>query len=477
MCKKCIQFIMIPIWIICLLSTNIWAKDDDHGNTCEDSTSVYMNSSIYGMIETSGDVDVFQLDVQAPGASIAILSKSKTDLYGILKDSNGNVIAEDDDSGELFNFKIGPQILKEGRYCVFVKHYSNHGLGGYELEIKGEVMINFKYTTTMSWTDYKYVKHVVNTSCKSKGWPECSSRSCSQEKEIEVPFEQDIALYADHNSATNCKEKTKRYKIDDDEDWTGLYKGENVHVKKKIALSVYGKTCHNWNCCGKTCSVWIDVNMFDKVADSDHLETNEDNEDSIEIGITKIIQRIPIPDSKYENGLVKNLSLEVTSDNPNVKVSFQQKEDEFVIYASASSKPKGMASVITQLDIPSTMSTQAKPIIKLIDVPEYGNRLKNLKGYVENVDSSAYSVLIFTLNDKWEVKPYESQPLTPLRNDGSWKCDITTNSGDHLAKKIAAFVVPSDFQWEISTKNDQNIPEKVLDASIANIIVSRSDKK
>jgi hypothetical protein len=217
--------------------------------------------------------------------------------------------------------------------------------------------------------------------------------------------------------------------------------------------------------------------MFDKVADSDHLETNEDNEDSIEIGVTKIIQRMPIFESKYENGLVKNLSLEVTSDNPNVKVSFQQKEDEFVIYASASSKPKGMASVITQLDIPSTMSTQAKPTIKLIDVPEFGNRLKNLKGYVENVDSSAYSVLIFTLNDKWEVKPYESKPLTPLRNDGSWKCDITTNSGDHLAKKIAAFVVPSDFQWDKSTKYDQNIPEKVLDSSITNVIVSRSVKK
>ena len=37
------------------------------------------------------------------------------------------------------------------------------------------------------------------------------------------------------------------------------------------------------------------------------------------------------------------------------------------------------------------------------------------------------------------------QPLTPLRTDGSWTCDITTGGLDEQATQIAAFVVPQDY--------------------------------
>ena len=117
------------------------------------------------------------------------------------------------------------------------------------------------------------------------------------------------------------------------------------------------------------------------------------------------------------------------------------------------------------------------PSININSQPEYGNRLKNLKGNVQNATPSKYSVIVLILTNKWEIKPYNNKPLTPIREDGSWSCDITTNFGDHLAVKIAAFVVPSDFQMEVNEQSYMNVPAEIIDASIAHTIVARSTDK
>ena len=42
----------------------------------------------------------------------------------------------------------------------------------------------------------------------------------------------------------------------------------------------------------------------------------------------------------------------------------------------------------------------------------------------------------------WRTKPTWDYPLTPIQNDGSWVCDITTGGNDQEATSIAAYGVP-----------------------------------
>jgi len=470
MFKIIINGIAISLWIVCIFfSTGIvYAVQDDHGNTCVEATPVDINSKNVGKIEAAGDHDVFKIYIPAPGASITFSTRSKIDLYGILKDSNCEVLSENDDSGEQFNFKIGPKILNAGSYYIIVKHYSDFGSGDYELHINSDLVIEFNYSTKISWSEYEQTTRRVETSCRSSKWPGCSSRSSEASGIIEVPFEQEMTLFADHNSASKCQEKTKRYKVDDEE-WTGVVGEAKVNVKEKIDLYVYGKTCHNWNCCNKKCSVWINATFFEKTADQEDIQ--QDFTESMQINSVKVVKRIPVP-KPLEKGVYKNFSCKATTENPNVNLECRNENDYFVIYASATTKKNELAGLSM-----ASANTLMRPSIHIISYPDYGNRLKNLQGVVQNVNASEYSVIVMLLTDKWQVKPYQITPLTSIREDGSWSCDITTNHRDHLAVKIAAFVVPSDFQLETNEQSYQNFPEEILEASIANAIVARSIDK
>jgi hypothetical protein len=479
MLMKITKWIAIPLSIACMFFTMciVYADQDDHANTCVEATPVDINSTNFGIIGTAGDHDVFRIDIPAPGASLTISTKSKTDLFGVLKDSNCNVLAENDDSGELFNFKIGPQILNEGSYYILVRHYSNFGQGDYELHVKSDPVIDFTYSTKVSWTEYKQTTRTVETSCRGTKWPECSSRNCRANGIIELPFEQEITLNAGQNSDRRCKDKKKQYKVDDGE-MLDINGSTTVNVKQKVEMHVYGETCHNWDCCHEKCHVWINATILEKSADQEDVQENL--KESIQINSVKVIKRIPVP-KPLQNGVNKNLSYEATTQNPNVKLECREENDYIVIYASATTKKSAIAGLsdLSGLSVASNvMATNAmKPSINIISYPDYGNRLKNLHGVVQNVASSEYSVIVMIFTSMWKVKPYQSNPLTPIREDGSWSCDITTNSGDHLAAKIAAFVVPSDFQLELNEETFRNFPEEIVDASIANAIVSRSTDK
>ena len=457
---------MVPMWIACLffITGIVYANNDYHGNTCATATLVDINSTTFGMINSAGDVDVFRIDIPAPGASLIVSTKSKIDLSGILKDSNCKLIEEDDDSGELFNFKIGPKLLNEGTYYVLIRHFSQHGTGGYEFHVKSDPVIDFTYSTKISWEEYHQVTRGVKTSCRGTKWPECSSRKCEATGIIQVPFEQEVTLVADHNSSRRCMDKKKRYKIDDGE-WIGTSGTAKVNVKQQVELYVYGKTCHNWNCCHEECSVWVNATLIEKSDDKENI--SENFEGSLQINTVQVINTIPIPEP-VENGVNKNLSCVATTDNPNVKLYCQQEEDHFDIYASATIKK----NLLLDLDL-SAESSVMKPTINIIAYPDYGNRFKNLNGTVQNIENSEYSVMVLIYTDTWEIKPYKHRPLTPIREDGSWECDITTNGSDHQASKIAAFVVPSDFQLTINDNTFHNIPEEIADASIANAIIKR----
>ena len=83
---------------------------------------------------------------------------------------------------------------------------------------------------------------------------------------------------------------------------------------------------------------------------------------------------------------------------------------------------------------------RARPILVFLNVPDYGNRLKNLKGLVLNVSPEYHHIAVYTHIDGrgWQSKPYPSAPMTPIDKNGHWECDITTAAFDQNADEIVA---------------------------------------
>ena len=104
--------------------------DDDHGDSRLTSTRVeHYGVSELGQLGSIDDVDVFRLDLQGR-AEIEMRSSGALDIQGTLYDSEGNVLAEDDDGGTDLNFRI-VETLDGGVYYVEVA--SNVETGDYKM--------------------------------------------------------------------------------------------------------------------------------------------------------------------------------------------------------------------------------------------------------------------------------------------------------------------------------------------------------
>jgi len=103
---------------------------DDHGNTMMSATTLGVNASTPGSVETAGDEDYFRVEITNPG-TFTSYTTGTTDTYGFLLDSNGNVLTYNDDS-PYPNFRMSYS-LSSGVYYVRLRHYSSAGTGLYTL--------------------------------------------------------------------------------------------------------------------------------------------------------------------------------------------------------------------------------------------------------------------------------------------------------------------------------------------------------
>jgi hypothetical protein len=89
----------------------------------------------------------------------------------------------------------------------------------------------------------------------------------------------------------------------------------------------------------------------------------------------------------------------------------------------------------------------ASPSIKITSVSRYGTS-GYASGTVGGVSTAAYrvAVYIYVPDLGWWNKPYWAQPLTPISANGKWTCDIDTGGRDIYATKVAAFLVPKDYE-------------------------------
>lgn len=114
---------------------------DDYGNDIYDAESIGLNagasSSVYGDIEEGGDVDVFRFTAPATGDYSIYTVDGDTDIdsYGTLYNSNGSVIAEDDDSDVGSNFCIDIKLYKGEVYYIEVRAYSSRSTGSYKVKV------------------------------------------------------------------------------------------------------------------------------------------------------------------------------------------------------------------------------------------------------------------------------------------------------------------------------------------------------
>ena len=122
------------------ISQSQTGPSDDHGNSRGTATTVELNHSILGNIETDGDLDYFSFELSSAG-SITAYTMGNTDTLGTLQNNFGNVITTNDDSGSGSNFLITRE-LNPGIYYIEVSHFSNDDTGNYSLNVDFTETIN-----------------------------------------------------------------------------------------------------------------------------------------------------------------------------------------------------------------------------------------------------------------------------------------------------------------------------------------------
>jgi hypothetical protein len=124
------SFILLTLLV--LFGSPAFAVADDHGNTCDTATTVNVNSTRAGTIETAGDYDYFRIPVPSAG-TLTVYTTGSTDTYGFLKNASCTTLASNDDYGNL-NFRLSSTV-QAGTYYVAVRHYSSTGTGAYTLTV------------------------------------------------------------------------------------------------------------------------------------------------------------------------------------------------------------------------------------------------------------------------------------------------------------------------------------------------------
>lgn len=114
---------------------------DDCGDTIATAKPIALNSSISGMINTEGDLDVYQVDIPVVG-SLTAGTTGSFDTFGTLLDANGNVLASNDDLTDV-NFGFTRSLLP-GRYYIQVRHFRSIDVGSYQL------FVGFKNPSTVN---------------------------------------------------------------------------------------------------------------------------------------------------------------------------------------------------------------------------------------------------------------------------------------------------------------------------------------
>ena len=107
--------------------------ESDAGDSPATAIPLAMGESFAGYLST-GDIDYFRITVSS-SATLVVTTTGSTDTYGVLEDSAGRVLNEDDDGGEGDNFLMRA-VLRPGTYYIRVRGLAAFNTGTYTLTIQ-----------------------------------------------------------------------------------------------------------------------------------------------------------------------------------------------------------------------------------------------------------------------------------------------------------------------------------------------------
>ena len=106
--------------------------EDDHGATPDRSGSIAIGSSIEGDLEAAGDLDWFKVELEADKSySFDLVGITLDDPFLILRDANGSMITNDDDSGEGMGSRIIFSPESSGNFYLEASSYADQFTGQY----------------------------------------------------------------------------------------------------------------------------------------------------------------------------------------------------------------------------------------------------------------------------------------------------------------------------------------------------------
>jgi len=109
-----------------------------------------------------------------------------------------------------------------------------------------------------------------------------------------------------------------------------------------------------------------------------------------------------------------------------------------------------------------------EPDIEITHVPNKEDvNDRDLVGQVWHVNPGDYRVAVYIyVNGGWWTKPYWDFPLTLIRIDGSWVCNVVTGGSDRSATKFAAFLVPKGYQPPLG-RGEPTLPAELEENAVA----------
>lgn len=112
------------------------------------------------------------------------------------------------------------------------------------------------------------------------------------------------------------------------------------------------------------------------------------------------------------------------------------------------------------------------PTIEFTHVPPLGS-FEDLEGQVWHVKPSDYKVAVYIYVSGWWTKPTLANPLTTIQIDGSWITDITTGGIDEEATRIAAFLVPNDYNPPLISGSG-TLPDELDQNAVTKVEITRN---
>lgn len=112
-----------------------------------------------------------------------------------------------------------------------------------------------------------------------------------------------------------------------------------------------------------------------------------------------------------------------------------------------------------------------EPSIQFTYVPPVGS-FENLKGKVCHVGTDDYKVAVYIYVSGWWTKPYWDDPFIYIDPSGEWECDITTGDNDESATKIAAYLLPKDYDPPLM-HGEETLSQELKKHAVAHVEVKR----